>query len=169
MGSCGTGFLKPYSEHQYRQLFDEMISGCALHEIICDAAGTPKDYRFLSMNAAFERLTGLRGGDLIGKTVLEVMPNTEPYWIARYGRVALTGEPLQFEEFSRELNKYYEVRAYCPERGKFAVVFQDVTQRRLAEEALRKSEQLYHDLVETAQDLIWQCDAEGRYSYLNPA
>jgi PAS domain S-box-containing protein len=35
--------------------------------------------------------------------------------------------------------------------------------------SLEASERHYHDLVETSQDLIWQCDAEGRYTYLNPA
>ncbi|MDA8098427.1 MAG: PAS domain S-box protein [Nitrospiraceae bacterium] len=48
-------------------------------------------------------------------------------------------------------------------------VTQDITSRRQAEDALRSSESLYHDLVETSQDLIWQCDLEGRYTYLNPA
>jgi PAS domain S-box-containing protein len=42
-------------------------------------------------------------------------------------------------------------------------------ERKPAKDALKESEALYHDLVETSQDLIWQCDAEGRYTYLNPA
>jgi PAS domain S-box-containing protein len=45
----------------------------------------------------------------------------------------------------------------------------DIAERRQADEALKKSEAMYQSLVETSQDLIWQCDAEGRYAYLNPA
>jgi PAS domain S-box-containing protein len=45
----------------------------------------------------------------------------------------------------------------------------DITERKEAEDALKKSEALYHSLVETSQDLIWQCDVEGRYTYLNLA
>ena len=48
-------------------------------------------------------------------------------------------------------------------------VITDITKRKQVEEKLRKSETLYHSLVETSQDLIWQCDAEGRYIYLNLA
>ncbi|MBI4975887.1 MAG: GAF domain-containing protein [Spirochaetes bacterium] len=115
------------SEEQYRHLFSEMRAGFALHEIICDVDGTPTDYRFLAVNDAFERMTGLKRADIIGKTVREVMPATEAVWIERYGRVALTGEPIQFEDFSGALDRYYDVRAYSPKRGTFAVIFNDIT------------------------------------------
>ncbi|MHB0876297.1 MAG: PAS domain S-box protein [Anaerolineae bacterium] len=121
------------SERRYRLLFEEMISGFALHEIICDEEGRPVDYRFLEINPVFERLTGLRAADIVGKTVLEVLPETEPFWIERYGSVALTGRPAEFDGHSAAIGLDYEVRAFCPEPGKFAVVFQDVSDRRRAE------------------------------------
>ena len=71
----------PAGEQRYRQLFNEMVDGFALHEIICDETGTPVDYRFLEINPAFEKLTGLKAQDLIGRTVLEVLPDTEAVWI----------------------------------------------------------------------------------------
>ncbi|MRR18003.1 MAG: PAS domain S-box protein [Deltaproteobacteria bacterium] len=131
------------SEQRYRLLFSEMISGYALHEIICDSAGKPVDYRFLSVNKAFETLTGLSAADIIGKTVLEILPAIEPFWIERYGKVALTGEPVQFENYFGQMNKYFEVRAFRPEAGKFAVIFNDVTERRNAEEKIKR---LYAEL-----------------------
>jgi PAS domain S-box-containing protein len=123
------------SEERYRELFDSMIDGFALHEIICDEKGIPVDYRFLEVNPAFERLTGLQSADLIGRTVLEVLPKTESYWISTYGNVALTGRSAFFENFSGELGRYYEVSAYCPRPGQFAVITVDVTVRKRAEEA----------------------------------
>ena len=48
------------SEERYRALFNSMIEGFALHEIICDEKGEPFDYRFLDINPAFEKLTGLK-------------------------------------------------------------------------------------------------------------
>ena len=126
------------SEEQYRLLFDEMLSGFALHEIICDEDGKPVDYRFLVVNSAFEELTGLKADNLIGKTVLEVLPVVEPFWIERYGRVALQGEIAQFEGYSAGVGKHYEARAFCPELGKFAVMFHDISERKQAERRLKK-------------------------------
>jgi PAS domain S-box-containing protein len=125
------------SEERYRLLFTEMFEGFALHEIVTDASGSPVDYRFLEMNPAFERLTGLRAETVIGKTVREVLPAIEPRWIEVYGRVALTGKPATFENYVKELNRHYRVLAFSPTKGQFAVIFEDVTDRRQAEEALR--------------------------------
>ena len=62
-----------------------MIDGFALHEIICDESGTPIDYRFLALNSAFERLTGLKADEIIGKRAYETLPGLEPFWIEKYG------------------------------------------------------------------------------------
>lgn len=121
------------SEKKYRSLFDEMISGYAVHEILCDPTGQPVDYRFVSVNAAFEKITGLSAAAILGKTIREILPATEPIWIERYGKVAQGGEPVKFENYSAELNKYFEVRVFSPESGVFATIFNDVTERRNAE------------------------------------
>jgi PAS domain S-box-containing protein len=123
-------------EERYSMLFDAMTEGFALHEIVTDEEGRPCDYRFLEMNPAFERLTGLKRADLIGKRVLDVMPDTESIWIDGYGKVALTGEPLHMENYSTALKRWYEVYAYRTEQGRFAVVFSDITERKKAEDAL---------------------------------
>jgi PAS domain-containing protein len=77
------------SEEKYRSLFDNMSEGFGLHEIILDADGKPCDYRFLEINDAFERLTGLSRDKILGRTVKDVMPDIEPHWFETYGRVAL--------------------------------------------------------------------------------
>lgn len=133
------------SEKNFRQLFDTMTSGCALHRIICDDDGKPVDYRFLSINAAFETQTGLKGADVVGKTVKEVLPDTEDFWIETYGKVALTGEPIEFEHYSSPLARHYLVTAYCPEHLLFAVVFNDITeQKRIAHERQELERQVLH-------------------------
>jgi len=120
-------------KQQHKALFGEMLDGFALHEIICDDAGTPVDYRFLDVNPSFLSMTGLIAGDIIGRTVLEVLPGTEPHWIETYGKVALTGKPVTFENYSAEIGKHFEVRAFRPSPGQFACTFQDVTDRKQAE------------------------------------
>ncbi len=121
------------SEERFRLLFEHLFEGLALHEILCDPGGRPVDYRFLAVNPAFERLTGLTAARVLGKTAREVLPGLEARWVEAYGRVALTGEPAQFEEYAGDLDRHYRVLAYCPQRGQFAVVFEDVTDRRRAE------------------------------------
>lgn len=133
------------SEEQFRLLVSQMHQGLAVHEIICDENGTPIDYRFLSVNKSFEELTGLKGENIIGKTILEVLPNTESYWIDIYGKVALTGEPHQFENYSGKLGKYYSVSAYSPKKNQFAVILNDITEKKKTEEKIISLS--YHDLL----------------------
>ena len=128
------------AEQDYQTLFREMLDGFALHEIVLDPRGQPADYRFLAANPAFERLTGLKVNDLIGKTVLEVLPGTERHWIETYGRVALTGEPVFFENYAAELNRHFEVTVFRPAPNQFACIFTDITKRKRAEEEREKLE-----------------------------
>jgi len=121
------------AEQDYKTLFREMLDGFALHEMVCNEAGEPVDYRFLMVNPAFERMTGLKAEEITGRTVLEVMPNTERHWIDTYGRVALTGEPMFFDNYSDALKKYFEVTAFRPLPNQFACIFQDITERKQTE------------------------------------
>ena len=129
------------SEERYRLLFDSMSEGFALHEIITDEQGKPCDFRFLEMNPACERLTGMNRKEMIGHRVREI--TTEPPWIEHYGKVALTGESVHFQDYSTTLKRWFEVFAYQPKSGQCAVVFTDITDRKKAEEELKKK---MHDL-----------------------
>jgi PAS domain S-box-containing protein len=129
------------NEKRYQLLFRNMNAGFALHEIILDEAGQPCDYRFLEVNPAFEQLTGLKAAELAGRRVLDVLPDTEPRWIETYGKVALSGEPVRFQDYHKGLGKFYEVTAYAPQPGRFAVVFTDITQQKQAEAERRKLEE----------------------------
>lgn len=131
------------SEQRYRMLFENMTVGFALHEMIYDEHGQPADYRFLEVNPAFEKLTGMSVSELIGKTVRQVMPNTEQYWFDVYGKIAQTGESGAYQNYSCELERYYDIWAFSPAKGQFAVIFSDITQRKQVEVALRESEERY--------------------------
>ncbi|MFH1135233.1 MAG: PAS domain S-box protein [Pseudomonadota bacterium] len=146
-----------------------MNEGFALHEIITDQEQRPLDYRFLAVNPAFEKLTGLRAQDIVGRTVLEVMPRTEDDWIQRFGQVALRGAPDSFENYSGELRRWYAVSAYSPRPNQFCAVFSDITARKTLDQDLRQREELFRVLFETmAQGVVYQ-DAEGRIIRANPA
>jgi|GEM_PF-1829545 len=155
------------AEQDYRTLFHEMLDGFAVHEIICDESGNPVDYRFLAVNPAFEHLTGLNSQEIIGRTVMEVMPDTEKYWIDVYGKVVLTGEPIFFENYSSELNKHFEVTAFRSAPNQFACIFVDITERKHVEQEKR---QFYRDTIKSVTqgklDLVSSDDVK---EYLDPS
>jgi len=124
------------SEIRFRMLFQNLTVGFALHEVVLNDKGEPCDYRFLEVNPAFEQLTGLKSEDLIGRTIIDVMPDIELSWIENYGQVAVTGKPSRFENYSGELGRHYECLAYSPQRGQFAVLFTDITDRKKMEEEI---------------------------------
>ncbi|MBF0469308.1 MAG: transporter substrate-binding domain-containing protein, partial [Desulfamplus sp.] len=134
---------RQHADTQYFQLFDKMLDGFALHEIICDAKGNPVDYRFLAVNPAFEKITGLRSADITGKRVLEVLPDTEPYWIDIYGKVALRGKSITFENYARELKRHFAVSSYQTEYMRFACILQDITDKK---NSMEKEEKLTKQL-----------------------
>lgn len=123
------------SEQRYRLLFDHLASGHALHVIEVDEQGRPVDYRFVAMNAAFGEMLGIDASTAVGSRVTDVFPGIEhdpADWIGRFGRVALTGEPARFEQQSAS-GRWWDVVAYCPVQGQFAVIAQDVSERKRLE------------------------------------
>lgn len=149
------------SEERYRSLFNGMTEGFALHEIVLDENGVPCDYKFLEVNPSFERLTGLKRGEIVGRLVREVLPGDDPAWIEAYGRVALTGEPVRFENYSVTLGRWFEVFSYRPAPMQFAVVFMDVTDRRQAGEKLRKREEGLRQAMRLGRSFTFEWWAEG--------
>ena len=147
------------SEERYRALFNNMTEGFALHEIVTDEAGRPCDYRFLDVNPAFERLTGLRRADVVGRPVTEVLTDIEPFWIETYGRVALTGEPCQVREILSGAAQPL-VRGLClPHRLPSSSRSSSWTSPGARpEEALRESEKRHERSQEIAHLGSWELD-----------
>ncbi|MBN1357783.1 PAS domain S-box protein [Candidatus Bathyarchaeota archaeon] len=150
------------ASHQF--LLENMMNGYAYHKIIFDKDEKPVNYVFLEVNKAFERLTGLKKDEIIGKKVTEVLPGIEndpADWIGVYGMVAVSGKPIRFENYSEKLKKWYTVYAYSPKKGYFASIFEDITVLKELETCLFTSETKYRRLYETNRDGIVQTDRTG--------
>lgn len=119
-------------------LVSSMVEGLALHEVILDDAGRPCDFRFLDVNPAFEAMMDLKTTDIVGRTMLEGRPDTDPAFIARLGAVALTGKADRFEHFASHPGRHLELVAYSPKRGQVATVLSDATERVRLEEITRR-------------------------------
>jgi PAS domain S-box-containing protein len=126
------------SDARYRTLFETLIEGFCTIEMIFDANGKPVDYRFLEINPAFEKQTGMYNAQ--GKLMRDLAPDHEAHWFDIYGKVALTGEPVHFENEAKALGRHYDVRAYRvggPESRKVAILFNDIIERKTAERKLQ--------------------------------
>jgi PAS domain S-box-containing protein len=129
------------SEERYRNIFNSLIEGFCIIEMIFDTEKRPVDYRFLETNSSFENQTGLH--DVKGKLMTEIAPENEQFWYDIYGQVALTGEPVRFENEAKALNRWFEVRATKVDglqNQNVAIYFNDITERKNSEAALRESE-----------------------------
>jgi PAS domain S-box-containing protein len=139
------------SEARYRTLFDAMDEGFCILQMIFDGAEQPIDYRFLEINPAFERQTGLR--DAVGRRALELVPDLEPRWFTMYGEVACTGQSKRFEDHSEPMGRWFDVFAFrigAPEERKVALLFSDITQRKEAEQRAQYERQKLHDTFQQA-------------------
>jgi PAS domain S-box-containing protein len=125
------------SEERYRSLFNSLLEGFCIIEVLLDQDGHPGDFRFLEINPVFESLTGLQNAQ--GKRMRELAPEPEAHWFEVYGNVALTGEPARFVHEAKSLNRWFEVSAYRidgPESHKVAILFNDITAAKQAEVAM---------------------------------
>ncbi|MDP2441814.1 MAG: ATP-binding protein [Polaromonas sp.] len=139
------------SEARYRNLFNSMDEGFCIIEVIFDDHQKPADYRFLEVNPPFEKQSGLHG--VTGKRILELVPDFDASWIEIYGKVLRTGEAIRFVKEAKVLNRWFEVYAFRigePESRKVAVIFNNITERRLAD---AERELLGHALQDKNADL----------------
>jgi PAS domain S-box-containing protein len=127
------------SETRFRTLFESMDEGYCVVEMIFDEENNPIDYRFLEVNQAFEKQTGII--DARGRLMREIAPSHEQHWFDIYGRIALTGETLRFENPAAALRRHFEVCAFrvgAPELRHVGIVFNDITERKNLDEMLHK-------------------------------
>lgn len=125
------------SEEQYHRLFDNMISGIMVFELIYDDDGNPIDYRLIQANPAFEKMTGTNREKSIGKTSIEFSSGGDEVFIRNLFRIANYGGSIEYERFNDLIGLYYEGRIFSPRKGQFAIVFNDISNRKHSEEKIK--------------------------------
>jgi PAS domain S-box-containing protein len=156
------------SEEKYRALFDSIEQGFCVVEVLFDEKQKPVDYRFLLVNPAFKGQTGI--SNAVGRRMREIAPKHEEHWFEIYGKIALTGEAMRFENRAAQLRRDYEVYAWrvgAPEEHKVGILFTDITGRKKTEEALRQSELRWRTVTETLPNLVWSDFPDGQCDWLS--
>ncbi len=164
------------SERRFRSLFESMLDGFAYCEMLYED-GQPHDFVYLEVNSAFERLTGLKG--VVGRRVSEVIPGireSSPALLEAYGRVASTGTPERFEVYLDALGIWFSISAYSPKKGHFVAVFDNITERKLAEAnvsrlnaELEEALAWQRHIFEGSRDAVFVSDEQARFVAVNSA
>jgi len=150
------------SEHRYKSLFQNLYNSFSLYEVIFDKNGNPDDYKILDVNPAYEKTVGIQASSVIGKTLLELFPRTEPIWLEIMKRVVQTRIPELIEHYAVEVDKYIEMLVYVPQDGEIAFIAADVTDRKKAEEAQQENGKYLEIAQKMAKLGHWKLNTKTR-------
>jgi PAS domain S-box-containing protein len=160
------------NQKQVANLFSKMLNGFTYCKIITDSNGKPVDWLYIDVNDTFAKSSGHQREDFIGKKGTDISPNLKvecASWLERFGQVALTGKAVIFEDYSKPFKKWFSISAYCPKKGYFVTLSEDITQRKKLEEDIVYSEMKYRRVFETSQDGIIARNLQGRMIDCNKA
>ncbi|NLF41616.1 MAG: PAS domain S-box protein, partial [Bacteroidales bacterium] len=126
------------SEERYRLLFNNMTQGYSLHEEIRDSSGLIKDYIFIDVNPAFESITGIKQENIIGKSILETLPESGLDYLELFKKVSSEGKPIRNYIQLKETRKHYDNWIFSPKPNHIAIMFSDITEKKQSEEQIEK-------------------------------
>jgi len=169
---------------RYRELFDAIDEGFCVIEFFDGPHGPLSDYVHVEANAAYALNAGIP--NVVGQKLREMVPDEADSWVARYGEVLRTGQPIRFEQELVATRRHLELSAFRldpPEAKQVAVLFKDVTERRAAETALRRlnenlearvaemlaERRLLADIVEGTDAFVQVADLNFRWLAINKA
>lgn len=155
------------SEQRYHSLFSRMTESFALCELVYDRKSVPCDYRFIDVNPAFEKFTGLARNNIVGHLRSEIPIPLSPASFAAYAKTALTGNAARFDNYNKTLGKHYHVRVYSMSRGQFATIFTDITERKRAEETAKKEKANLQTIFDAANVGMMLIDEKGNVEKVN--
>jgi diguanylate cyclase (GGDEF)-like protein/PAS domain S-box-containing protein len=142
------------SENNYKKMFQCMQEGIALFQIESDKDGEPENYYLIDANPAFEYIVEINKDEAINHTISELLSHADIGKIEKLDKVATTGEPAKYESYFNNIGKHLSINIYKPEQDKLAVIFSDITQKKLAEELVNKQKLSFEALFKNSSDAI---------------
>ncbi len=156
------------TEQRYSALYNAMTEGVAVNEVLYNDAGEAVDYTILEVNPTYEAITGLSREQAIGMKASDLYDDfEEPPYLDTFVRVAEMGEATQFEIYVPSEESYFRILVVAPEKGQFATIFDDITEQKQAEAALRENQTLLQGIMDNLPVDVLVKDLEGRHVLVN--
>lgn len=158
--------------NHYKLITQHAPFGYAYHQIIYNETGEAVDYKFIEVNTAFEELTGLKGGDIVGKTVTEILPKTVTdctNWIKYYSNISHRGSKAEFTKYSPVLKRWCKINIFSPAKGYFVMLITDITKEKSVEQELTERLTELEKFFALLPDLLCIGDTDGYLHKINHA
>jgi len=156
------------NETKYRSLFNSINDGFCLHELVYNQSGTAIDYKIIDVNPKYEEILKIKKEGVLDMLGSKIYNADYPPYLDTYTEVAETGKPCRFETYFPPMGKHFLVSVFSYEKGKFVTVFQDITDRKISEEELKKSEEWFSTTLTSIGDAVITTDIQGCVNLMNP-
>jgi len=157
------------SEEKYHSLYSSMNEGVALHELIYNNHQEPVDYIIIDINPAYERIIGLKRNEVVGMKASEIYGTGTPPYMELYAPVAEKGKSKEFETYFEPMAKHFHISVISPGKGKFATIFEDITERKTSEENLQKTLKRFYIILSNMKASVLLVTEDSRVEFVNQA
>ncbi len=155
------------SERKFKALISKMDQGLAVFKAVYNKSGEVIDGIYIEANESYERLTGVKREDVLGRSALSVLPHAELQWIQKFGNAAKSGKVYHVERYIEGLRRYFDITSYRPQAGQFALILADITERKQGQIKQRGEKEVLEKLLSTSPIGIITVNRDGLISYAN--
>ncbi len=149
---------------KFQMLFNGMPEGVVLHDLLFDDSGKPIDYIITDVNPQYEKILNIKKDDILFKKATEIYRVAEAPYLKEYADVAITGKPSHFEVYFPPLDKHFAISVSTYEKGKFATIFTEITDRIKTQQELSESRRMLFTLMSNLPGIAYRCKNDSNWT-----
>jgi PAS domain S-box-containing protein len=142
-------------------LFQNMINGAIRLSITVNGKNEPSDLVVLDVNSPWERFTGMKRIDVLGRRMSKLFPGMEPMLLSITGQMVKDGKGRYFEYYSRLFDRWFQTSIFSTAPHECMMLFSDITEIKRFQKKLEESEEKFRSIIEQSGDGIVLIDGKG--------